>query len=575
MTPPAPAWPPPRWRDPYSPHLEDATVTQVHSARRRWTRLAGAVAVAAGFAGAAGAQTYDIVIRGGEIYDGNGGAPYVGDVAISGDRIAYVGPHKPLSARQVIDATGRAVSPGFIDTHTHVLQDITRVKGPFLAEQDLAQGITTVILGPDGQESPKTLRTLLAAAKAQGVTQNYGCYVGHNGIRVDVMGHAQRAADAGEMARMKALVREGMQMGCVGLSAGLMYDPGMFSPPQEIIDLAKEVTPYGGIYDSHSRDPVKDFLGSELETAQIGVAAGIAAKLGHVKAVGLPNKGKAAELIARVNALRAQGHEIVGDVYPYDGAAAVGLEELLVFPDGTRPEGSFAEVQAKLRAVLADPATRAALRQASENGYEGGFSWIKAGAYDASRIVEAPGQPELVGGFISLMARKRGQAPFDTLTDILLNAKGRIVAVIGTVDEEDMRALLKEPWDMISSDASWVGLPQPGHPRSTGAFARVLGRYSRDLKLFPLQEAVRKMTSLSADTLRLYDRGRLQEGKIADVAIFDPATVADRSDYAHPNRLAVGMDAVLVNGTVVWRDGKPTGSTPGRFVTRQARPPAR
>jgi dihydroorotase/N-acyl-D-amino-acid deacylase len=195
------------------------------------------------------------------------------------------------------------------------------------------------------------------------------------------------------MEQMKAQVRQGMVMGCVGLSAGLMYDPGMFSPPGEIIELAKEVRPFDGIYDSHSRNPVTDFIGSELETAQIGIAAGIPAKLGHIKAVGLTNKGKSSELIDAVNALRAQGHEVVGDVYPYDGAAALSLQELIIFPDQPDSHGlSNDQKQAKIAAALADPAARAALQEASEQGLNNGFSWIKVGAYTASRIVVAPGR---------------------------------------------------------------------------------------------------------------------------------------------------------------------------------------
>jgi len=519
------------------------------------------------------AQSYDLIIRGGTLYDGNGGTPWVGDVAVDKGKIVAVQPRIAGTAPRIVDARGLAVSPGFIDPHTHDMQSIRTVKGPFLDEQGLAQGITTVILGPDGQESPKSLQELMAAARQQGTSQNYGCYVGHNGIRAEVIGHAHRAATAAEMNQMKAQVRQGMALGCVGLSAGLMYDPGMFSPPEEIVELAKEVRPFDGIYDSHSRNPVTDFIGSELETARIGIAAGIPAKLGHIKAVGLTNKGKSTELIDAVDALRAQGHEVVGDVYPYDGAAAVNLQELIIFPD--QPDShdlANDQKQAKLAAALADPAARAALKQASEQGLNNGFSWIKVGAYTASRIVVAPGQPELVGKFISVLARERGADPFDVLTQILVNAKGPIIVVIGTVDEQDMRNFLIQPWDMISSDSSYIGLPIPAHPRSTGAFVRVLGRYVRDVKLFPLQEAVRKMTSLPADFLRLYDRGRLAPGKVADITVFDPQRVADRSDYANPRTLAQGVVAVFVNGTSVWDGAKPTGATPGLFVPRQPRP---
>ena len=521
----------------------------------------------------AGAQTYDLIVRGGTIYDGNGGAPWVGDVAVEKGKIVAVQPRIPGTATNMVDAHGLAVSPGFIDPHTHDMQAIRTVKGPFLDIQDLAQGITTVILGPDGQESPQSLQELIAAARRQGTSQNYGCYVGHNGIRAAVIGHAHRAATAEEMEQMKAQVRQGMQLGCVGLSAGLMYDPGMFSPPEEIVDLAKEVKPFDGIYDSHSRNPVTDFMGSELETAQIGIAAGIPAKLGHIKAVGLTNKGKSTDLIEAVNALRAKGHEIVGDVYPYDGAAATNLQDLIIFPNPADAHGlTNDQKQTRIKAALADPVAKAALKETSEHGLNNGFSWIKVGAYTASRIVVAPGQPRLVGKFISVLAEERNEDPFDVLTAILANAKGPIIVVIGTIDEQDMRNFLVQPWDMISSDSSYIGSPGPAHPRSTGAFVRVLGHYVRDVKLFSLQEAIRKMTSLPADFLRLYDRGRLTPGKAADITVFDPRRVADTSDYANPKRLAQGVVAVFVNGTSVWADGKPTGATPGVFVPRQPSP---
>jgi N-acyl-D-amino-acid deacylase len=519
------------------------------------------------------AQTYDLIIRGGTIYDGNGGPPWTGDVAVEKGKIVAVQPRVTGTAVRTVDAHGLAVSPGFIDPHTHDMQSIQTVRGPFLDVQDLAQGITTVILGPDGQESPKTLAVLISAAQHQGTSQNYGCYVGHNGIRKEVIGHAHRNATAAEMEQMKAQVRQGMTLGCVGLSAGLMYDPGMFSPPQEIIDLAKEVRPFDGIYDSHSRNPVTDFMGSELETAHIGIAAGIPAKLGHIKAVGLTNQGKSTELIDAVNALRAEGHEIVGDVYPYDGAATLDLQDLIIFPDHATAHGlSNEQKRAKLKAALADPAAKAALKKTSEQGIDNGFSWIKVGAYTASRIVVAPGQPELLGKFISVLAQERGEDPFDVLTRILANAHGPIIVVVGTIDEQDMRNFLVQPWDMISSDSSYIGLSIPAHPRSTGAFVRVLGHYVRDVKLLSLQEAIRKMTSLPADVLRLYDRGRLAPGKVADITLFDAAKVADRSDYEHPKRLAQGVVEVFVNGTSVWKDNKPTGATPGVFVPRQQNP---
>ncbi|MDT9598863.1 N-acyl-D-amino-acid deacylase family protein [Sphingosinicella rhizophila] len=541
-----------------------------------FTKLIAASFLLAGAAVAPAAEAgLDLIIRNGTVYDGTGSAPRRADIGIGGGRILFVGAAGDREAKTEIDARGLTVAPGFVDPHSHVLESVTGVEGPFLAPQILAQGITTSSIGADGFRSPDELRTLFAALKAKGSSTNHFCYVGHNGVRKAVMGHEKRAATEAEMDRMKALVREGMAMGCVGLSAGLMYDPGMFSPREEIVALAREVKPFDGTFDSHSRDPVKQFLASELETAEIGIAAGIPAKLGHLKAVGLSNKGKSADLVARIDALRAQGHDIVADIYPYDGAQTNRLANILVFPGQPpiRPSQSLDSVIAALRTTLADPAAKAALRDATNNGYRGGFSWVKAVGYDSIRIVDAPGQPDLVGKYLSLMAEAKGEDPFDTMVDLLLNAKGTIIITAGAMVEEDVQRLLVQPWDMISSDGSYIGkgsvYQAAPHPRSSGSFARVLGHYSRDLKLFPLAEAIRKMTSLPARHLRLYDRGEIAVGKAADIAIFDPAAVADKADYVHPERLAVGMKHVLVGGIAVWRDGAPTGATPGAFIARQ------
>lgn len=540
-------------------------------------RLGGAGLLALMASGAM-AQEFDVLIRSGSVFDGTGRPPVVADVAVSRGRIVAVGKLPGARAKEVIDASGMAVTPGFIDPHSHVLESVVGVKGPFLAKQNLAQGVTTSVIGADGGKSPDGLTQLIAELRLRGTSQNHFCYVGHNGVRVQVMGHDQRAATPAEMAEMKRLVREGMQMGCVGLSAGLMYDPGMFSPREEIVTLAKEVAPYDGSYDSHSRDPVNDFLASELETADIGVKARIPAKLGHVKAVGLRNKGQAQVLVARVDALRAQGHDVVADIYPYDGAQANRLAAILVFPGepAISAARSTASVMTALKAALADPARKAALRAATNNGDKGGFAWVKAVGYDSIRVVDAPSRSDLVGKYISLMAQEQGRDPFDVVADILLATDGQVIVTLGAIVEDDLLTLLKAPWDMISSDGSYTGegsvYAAAAHPRSSGSFARVLGYYSRDRKLFPLSEAVRKMTSLPADHLRLYDRGRLQPGMAADIAIFDPAGIKDNATFVDPRAYATGMREVLVNGEVVWRAGATTGAAPGRFIPRQMKP---
>ncbi|MDT9599813.1 N-acyl-D-amino-acid deacylase family protein [Sphingosinicella rhizophila] len=517
---------------------------------------------------AASAETYDILIKGGNVIDGTGKPGFAADVGIRAGRIAFVGTAADATAPVTIDARGLAVAPGFIDAHNHMPEEAPTAKAPFLDEQFLTQGVTTVVAGPDGRFSPNQLRPVLDAMKTKGSGTNYACYIGGNGIREDVIGGANRAPTAAELDRMKALVREGMEMGCVGLSTGLMYEPAMFSKTDEIVAMAKEVTPYDGTYDSHTRNPVKDMVGSEKEAIDIGLAARIPPKLGHLKAVGLGNKGRIGDVVSLVEAARAQGVDAVADQYPYDGAATAPLAYAIIFP-GSPPGAplSLAQVQAKLREAIADPAKKAAVRAATNNGVDGGFSWVKAVGYGSMRIVDSPDDPALVDKNLQLLADSRKQDPFDLLAELVLNSKSDVLMTLGSIDEADVQKLMVQPWVMIASDGTPMSYSP--HPRSTGSFTRVLGHYSRDLKLFPLEEAVRKMTSLPADHLRLYDRGRIAEGKVADIAIFDPKTVRDRSTYVQPNLLSEGMVHVLVNGQPVIRDGKVTGTAPGTFVARQ------
>ncbi len=545
--------------------------------RRCLAPLSLAVLALAGPAFAA--PSLDVLIRNGTVIDGSGRPGFVGAVGILGDRIVYVGGPTRRSAKQVIDAKGLVVAPGFIDPHNHVLESVARMKGPVLDEQYLTQGVTSVIVGPDGDLSPSQIRQVNGELARRGSGTNYLCYVGHNGIRSEVMGPAHRAPTASELDKMKALVREGMQMGCVGLSTGLMYEPGMFSDTSEVIALAREVKPFDGSYDSHTRDPGWRLFQSEKEAIDIGKAAGIPVKLAHEKATGLVNRGKIGDIINLVETARAAGQDVVADQYPYDGASTRVLRNLLIF-EGMAADGeenaTLVEAQQKLRAVMGDPGRREVLKHLSEYGVDGGFSWIKAVGYGNMRIVDAPDDPSLMDQNLALLARQRGKDPFDLIADLVLSSHRDIMVTLGSVDEVDLQQLIVRPWVMISSDGAYLPPGQAsGHPRSTGSFTRVLGRYSRDLKLLPLEEAVRKMTSMPAEHLRMYDRGRLAVGYAADVTVFDPLTVRDRSTYTDPSRLSDGIVDVLVNGRLAVRDGKVTGAANGRFLVRQTRPAGR
>jgi N-acyl-D-aspartate/D-glutamate deacylase len=363
-----------------------------------------------------------------------------------------------------------------------------------------------------------------------------------------------------------------MRMGAVGLSSGLMYEPGMFSKTAEVIALARAVRPFGGLYDTHTRDPVMHFLESDQEALDIGRAAGIRVKIAHEKAVGLLNKGRIRDLIAMVEMQRAAGHEVVTDQYPYDGAQTMTLEDIILLPDVSFNESdpvALAAHRLDIHRALADKSLRDRMREATEHGVAGGYSVIKAVGYGSLRIVSSPDSRDLEGDNIQLLAEQRHMPPFDLIADLILKSAHTLQITIGSIDEADVQLLLLQPWDMIASDGGWVGPGEPGpdHPRTYGTYTRVLGHYSRDLHLLSLPEAVRKMTSLPADFLHLGDRGRVAVGQAADLTIFDPQTVADRATYVNPTVPSVGIHYVIVNGTVVLDRGVQTQATPGRLVT--------
>ena len=544
------------------------------SAVLKLSALLAAAALLAGAGGrAAEPESLDLLIRGGVVLDGTGTPAVRADVGLRSGVIVAIGDLTTAKAKEVLDARGLVVAPGFIDVHSHVPESLPQHPGPLLNEGFLTQGVTTLVGGPDGFLSPSQIRTAIARMQRDGITTNYAFYVGHNGIRSEVMGSAQRPPTAPELDRMRALVREGMQMGTVGLSTGLMYTPGIYSTTAEVIELAKEVEPFGGTFDSHTRDPAYDLLGSDREVIAIGAAAGIPAKIAHIKAAGLENKGRSKEEIALIEQARARGQEVVADIYPYDGAAVTLLDGIVLIP-GKQPPSTDGFDHATVLKALREPGQRERLRDASEHGIQGGFSWIKAIGYGNFRIVDAPDTPDLVGRNIQQLAADRHQPPFDVVAELILANPHPLLVTEGAMDELDVRAELAMPWTMICSDGGYLDPDSTEriHPRYTGSFTRVLGHYVRDVKLFSLAEAVRKMTSLPADHLHLGHRGRIKVGYAADITVFDAATVSDRSTWIHPEALSEGIIHVIVNGVPALRDGRPTGATPGRFIKRSGSP---
>lgn len=524
--------------------------------------LAASLALACG--GGEPEAPADLLVTGGEVLDGTGSGGERAAVAVRGDSLVHVAPGGAPAASDTLDASGLVVAPGFIDVHNHTAP---AVADPEKSRNEgfLRQGVTTVVGGPDGALGPWDMRELIAAYRDQGVGTNVSLYVGHNGIRDSVVGTDSTVTDA-EMERMKAAVREGMEeLGAVGFSTGLMYEPGMFAATDEVVELASVAASHDGIYDSHVRDPVHDLLGSDREVIEVADRAGIPGKIGHLKAVGLQNAGRIQDVIGLVEEARSRGLEIVSDQYPYDGAATGTLEEIVVVPDSLGSREDFG-----LERALEEPPTRRALERASEQGIDGGFAWVKAVGYGSMRVVSSPSSPEIEGRYLSRLAEERGSAPFDLVAELILSNDRPVRITYGAIREEDVRALLDEPWNMIASDGGWTdGSDAPeGHPRSAGTFPRLLGRYVREESVLPLPEAVRKITSLPARFLGLSARGVLREGMAADVVVFDPATISDRSTWSRPQRHARGVVHLLVNGTPAIRDGELTGAAPGRYLPR-------
>ena len=516
----------------------------------------------------------DLLILGGILVDGSGQESSHTNIGVQGDRITWIG-EDGAQATDTLDATGLVVAPGFIDVHSHTVPALLEPQRR-MNEGVLRQGVTTVVGGPDGGFGPEMIRTVIEALGNNGSGTNVATYIGHNAIRENVMGEdQQRAPNPSEFGIMRTQVREGMELGAVGFSTGLMYEPGMFSETSEVVELAREVAPFGGIYDSHVRNPVHAFVESDQEVVSISEGAEISGKIGHLKAVGLHNEGRINDVIDLVESARSRGVEIVSDQYPYDGAATSSLMGIIVIPssmtdlEGLRSSGPVdSEAAARFRSMLVDPSRRTQLKEASENGIDGGFAWLKATGYTSMRIVSSTDYPELVGVYLSELPEE-GQDPFDAVMDLIAGASASVNITLGAITEEDVRTLMIQPWNMIASDGAYADGSEAGrgHPRGAGTFARFLGHYVREEGVLPLEEAIRKITSLPADFLGLMDRGRIEEGYAADLSIFNAETIIDRSDWDYPQRFAEGIVHVLVNGIPVLRDGSLTGQTPGVFLS--------
>lgn len=509
--------------------------------------------------------TFDLVIKNGTLLDGTGAPPLRTDIAIKDGKIAAIGPINTPSADS-IDAENLTVSPGFIDVHTHAEKEVKGAVGgdDILsipdAENFVRMGVTSIVTGNCGLSSAN-IRTFLDAVDETKPTINVGTLAGHNTLREIAMGGIlRRPPTPEEQERMQSLLAEAMRAGALGLSTGLIYVPGSFSKTDELVALAKVAAELNGIYASHMRFETTRIFEAIDEVIRIAREARIRVQISHLKLSGPSAWGRAPEVIAKLNTARAEGLQITHDCYAYT-YSSTGLAQLI--PDAAREGGREA-----FRARIANPSQRAEIiSEMAEMRKRLGRT-----DYAYATVAQYDSDPSLQGKTIADAAlQKLGSNSLDAQVELLLQieASGGGSGVFQNMNHPDMVAFLSHPMTMIASDGSprQLGQAMP-HPRSFGNNARVLGRHVRGDGTFLLEEAIRKMTSLPADTFRIPNRGRIQVGAIADIVIFNPDAVTDRSEVGDPHHLSEGFQAVLVNGIPVLRDGKMTGQRPGKSLRR-------
>jgi len=523
-----------------------------------------------------GDVVHDIVIQNGTIYDGSGGAPFVGTVAIRGDRISHVGAPDALRGRTIIDADGLAVSPGFINmlswTATALFRDGK-------SQGDIRQGVTLEVLGEGSSLGPLNERMRRAWLDRQseikydipwttlgqglehlvglGVAPNLASFVGATTLRIHEVGYENRPATAAELDRMKELARTAMEEGAVGMSSALIYAPADYASMEELVSLARVVAKYDGLYISHMRSEGSRLLEALDELFTIARKAGIRAEIYHLKASRRDNWHKLDELIRRVEQAQKDGLQITADMYTYN-ASSTGLTG--VIPTWVQ-EGGHEQWMNRMR----DPEVRNRLAgelrdQLSKQPPEGillvGFRNKELGK-------------QFMGKTLAEAARIRGESPEDAVIDMVLEDDSRIQCVYFSMSEDNIRKKIALPWvsfcsDAASLDPAWA--TDMTHPRAYGSFARVLGKFVRDEKIIPLREAIRRLTSFPAANLKIKNRGSLKEGYFADVVVFDPETVSDHATFKKPHQYSTGVSHVFVNGEQVLREGEHTGAKPGRVV---------
>ena len=543
--------------------------------------LPSAAATSTGAASTA-TNDYDVIIKNGSIIDGSGNPWVSGDIAIRGERIAAIGKLDNTHAKKVIDAKGLVVSPGFIDM-------LGQSEYPLLIDNrsmsKLAQGITTEITGEGASIAPQTDLTVAAMQpfadhfklnidwttldgyfkrlEKSGTPLNIGTYVGAAQVREAVIGDANHPPTHDEMEKMKALVAQAMQDGALGVSTALIYPPGHYATTEELIELAKVASQYGGIYGSHMRSEGQTEPQAVAEALRIGKEANLPVEIFHLKVSGKTRWGNMPKIVGQIQAARDAGQDVTADMYPYIAGGTALASSL---PPWVADGG-----MEKLLARLHDPATRAKIKAemaADHAGWENLYFDSGAGSGVMVSGVVNPDLKKYDGKTIAQIAVAEKKSQLDTLFDFVIADKGQTGALYFMASEKDLVYALKQPWTSLCLDASELSLDGPlfephSHPRAFGAMPRFLGHYVRDQHLMPLEQAIRKMTSLPAQRERLIHRGLLKEGYSADITIFDPATIEDTATYTQPAQLAKGVRYVFVNGQLEFEDGKLTGVTAG------------
>ncbi len=528
---------------------------------------------------------YDVLIRNGMIYDGRGGAPFTGDVAVLGDSIAAVGSLGQATARCEIDASGLAVAPGFINVLSWAIESLIE---DGRSQSNIRQGVTLEVLGEGWSMGPlneamkeeraarqghirydiewDTLGEYLEFLVRRGVSPNVASFVGATTARIYVLGYEDRAPTDDELDRMRGLVRQAMEEGAVGLSSALIYSPACYADAEELVALAEVSAEYGGLYISHIRNEGDRLLEAIDELVDLARRTGSAVEIYHLKVSGRSNWHRLDEAVTKIEAARAEGLRVTADMYTYP-ASSTGLSAAL--PPWVHEGGHRAMVER-----LQDPILRERVQQEmAGSGAEWESTFRAAGSAEGVLLVgfKTEALRPLTGKTLAAVAEMRGKTPEETVLDLIVEDDSDVGAIYFTMSEENVRRQVALPWVSFGSDgasqaAEGVFLKSSTHPRAYGNFARLLGKYVREEQVIPLEEAVRRLTLLPAENLKLRRRGSLTAGHYADIVVFDPDTIQDHATFESPHQYATGVSHVFVNGVQVLEDGEHTGATPGRIV---------